>query len=230
MTIREQDLRDKIDETIAAFGDIPWGVCDYPDDIGLPDHYEKVLVVPVPFLWPLPLKDYKEPIFKHLQTASFERTGRIASALKDLLRAEGLRHGEPSHSNAEDFERKMNEGFSTKESARLAGLGWIGKNNLFISYAYGPQVNTIAIFIDAPLTSGTPVTESRCGDCTNCIDNCPFRVIKGVPWSLGLPREEQVDFATCSTTRLKTYEHLGRKITCAKCVIACPHGWKPQRP
>jgi epoxyqueuosine reductase QueG len=84
----------------------------------------------------------------------------------------------------------------------------------------------MAFFLDAPLPEGKPVDESRCGDCQNCVDNCPLHVIKGKLWTLGTKREEQVDFATCSRTRLKTYERLGRKITCARCVIACPHGWK----
>ncbi|MDR1573085.1 MAG: hypothetical protein LBS24_02105 [Clostridiales Family XIII bacterium] len=226
---KEHSLREKIDLTLTRFGEVEWGVCDYPADIGLPQLYEKVLIVAVPFLWTLKLKDYREPVFKHLQTASFERNGRIAAALKDLFRAEGIRHGEPEHSTAEQFELRMNEGFNTKECCRLAGLGWIGKSNLFVSFRYGPQVNMIAFFVDAPLTGGTPVTESRCGNCRNCVDNCPARVIKGITWAPGVTRDEQVDYAACSKPRLKTYEHLGRKITCARCVIACPRGWKHNR-
>jgi epoxyqueuosine reductase QueG len=120
----------------------------------------------------------------------------------------------------------MNEGYSTKEAARLAGLGWIGKSNLLVTPEFGPQVNMIAFFLDAPLQVGEPIDRSRCGNCSSCVDNCPLHVIKGKVWTLGIKREEQVEFETCSKTRLKTYENLGRKITCAKCVIACPHGWK----
>jgi epoxyqueuosine reductase QueG len=220
------DLRRDIENTLARFQPLKWGVCGFPAALPLPEIFEKVLIIAAPFLRPLPLDEYAEPVFKHLQTASFARNARISAAVQELLRSKSIRFGLPPHSSAADFERKMNEGFNTKEAARRAGIGWIGKSNLLITKEFGPQINMIAIFLDAPLPEGEPVERSQCGNCRNCVENCPLHVIQGKLWTKGIPREEQVDFAACSQTRLKTYEHLGRKITCAKCVISCPHGWK----
>jgi epoxyqueuosine reductase QueG len=231
-TTTDFNLKDAIEDTLGPFQPLKWGVCAFPPD-GLQapapnmERFEKVLIIAVPFVRPLPLAEYAEPVFKHLQTASFARNAFIAAAVRSLLSAKGIRFSPAPHSkNAETFERNMNEGFSTKESARRAGLGWMGRSNLLVTPEFGPQINMIAFFLDAPLEEGQPIDQSRCGNCRNCVDNCPLHVIKGKLWMPGIKREEQVDFETCSKTRLKTYEHLGRKITCAKCVISCPHGWK----
>jgi epoxyqueuosine reductase QueG len=220
------NLSQDIENTLAPFQPLKWGVCGFPPTLPLPESFEKVLIIAVPFLRPLPLNEYAEPVFKHLQTASFARNARISAAVQEMLRSKSIRFGLPPHSDAAAFERNMNEGFNTKEAGRRAGIGWIGRSNLLVTKEFGPQINMIAIFVDAPLPEGEPVEYSQCGNCHSCVENCPLKVIHGKLWTKGISREEQVDFATCSRTRLKTYQHLGRKITCAKCVISCPHGWK----
>ncbi|MDR1160286.1 MAG: hypothetical protein LBK69_06655, partial [Syntrophomonadaceae bacterium] len=74
----ETSLRKKIEQVLKPYQPLLWGVCDPPPDLKNPGIYEKVLIVAVPFLWPLKLTEYKEPIFKHLQSASFERYGKIS--------------------------------------------------------------------------------------------------------------------------------------------------------
>jgi ferredoxin len=228
MAITETELRGKIQEAIRSTNyPVLWGVCDFDPSLPLEEKYEKVLVFVVPSLAPLTPKEYVEPIFKHQQFASSINTRRIISLIPPILKEAGIRFGSPPYSkDAEIFETNMNEGFNAKEAARRAGLGWIGKSNLLVTPEFGPQVNVVAFLLDAPLTSGTPVAESRCGNCHSCVDACPVKAIHGELWVPGIPRERQVDYARCSSWRLKTYEHLGRKITCAKCVIACPKGWK----
>jgi NAD-dependent dihydropyrimidine dehydrogenase PreA subunit len=228
MSITESELRTKIQEAISSTNyPVLWGVCDFDPSLPLDEKYEKVLVFVIPSVAPITLKEYVEPIFKHQQFASAANMMRILSLIPPILKEAGIRFGSPPHSKfAGEFEIKMNEGFNGKEAARRAGLGWIGKSNLLVTPEFGPQVNIATFLLDAPLTSGTPIDESRCGNCHNCVDACPSKAIHGVLWQPGMPREQQVDFAACSSWRLKTYEHLGRKITCAKCVIACPRGWK----
>jgi epoxyqueuosine reductase QueG len=42
---------------------------------------------------------------------------------------------------------------SHKMVATRAGLGWIGKTDLFVSNKYGPRVRLASIRIDAPVSS-----------------------------------------------------------------------------
>lgn len=65
-------------------------------------------------------------------------------------------------------------GLYLKETAALAGIGFIGRNNLLINENYGPQVRFRALVTDAPLICGTLVNESEyCNSCNLCIDACP---------------------------------------------------------
>lgn len=227
MAVNTADLRQKIDQALQPYRPLKWGVCDLDPALPLPQHYEKVVVIVMPLPRVLTLAEYAEPVFKHMQFVGITKLQSATRAVSSLLDAAGIRYGYAPHSaDAETFERNMTEAMNNKEAARLAGLGWIGKSNLLVTEEYGPQVNIATILCDAPLSADTPVTTSNCGSCENCVKNCPFDAIHGKAWTPGLDRLEQVDYVKCSTCRLKTYEHLGRKITCAKCVFACPFGWK----
>lgn len=44
---------------------------------------------------------------------------------------------------------------------------------------------------EAPLTCGTPITESRCGTCMNCVESCSGHAVNGKLWRQGMAREEK---------------------------------------
>ena len=73
---------------------------------------------------------------------------------------------------------RMQSIFSHRMAAHLAGLGWIGKNCCLITPIAGPRVRLVTVLTDAPLPPGSPM-DSRCGDCTACVDACPPHAIKG---------------------------------------------------
>ena len=119
--------------------------------------------------------------------------------------------------------------FSHKTAATKAGLGWVGKSALFVSSEFGPGVQLASVLTDAPLATGAPVAESRCGKCEECVEACPYGAIKGAQWHAGIARDELLDAFLCSKKREAYTLELGFKHPCGLCIKACPFGKKRNR-
>lgn len=65
---------------------------------------------------------------------------------------------------------------SQKAVARLAGLGWRGRNNLLVTPQLGAQVRLATILTELFLTPDRPL-EADCGSCRRCVAVCPARAI-----------------------------------------------------
>lgn len=96
-----------------------------------------------------------------------------------------------------------------KTIARLAGLGFIGKNNLLIMDDYGCAFSMCTVLTNAPIpTKQQPIITSKCGDCNICKNVCPAKAIYGNEWTRSGGRENLVDVSKCF---------------CAlKCMVNCP--------
>lgn len=112
--------------------------------------------------------------------------------------------------------------FSHKTAAHMAGLGFIGKNALFISEKYGVAVRLGTILTDMPFTTGTPIKKD-CGECNLCKTACPAMAIHGVNYRDGISREEMFDAAACSQHMKKAYQHIGRGVVCGICIKSCKY-------
>lgn len=97
-----------------------------------------------------------------------------------------------------------------KTVALRAGLGFIGKNNLLVSDAYGCAFMLGKVLTTAPfVTMSKPVQEPKCGDCTRCVDACPSQALHGKTWTVTTTRDEILVRKLCSL--------------CLQCMLACPY-------
>lgn len=60
-----------------------------------------------------------------------------------------------------------------RDFARLAGLGWFGKNTLLINKHAGSFLYLAGLLTDVVLDPDEPHHTAHCGTCTRCLDVCP---------------------------------------------------------
>lgn len=140
--------------------------------------------------------------------------GNLADRVAGMLAEEGYRAYSLSDTNVIATNAWDSENLRTllpqKTVAVLAGAGWIGKNNLLVTPAYGPAICIGTVLTDAPLAAvGPQLTESKCGTCRKCADICPEKVLYGRTWRKEVPREERINVHRCTT--------------CMKCLVHCPY-------
>ena len=112
--------------------------------------------------------------------------------------------------------------FPHKTAANSAGLGFIGKNAMFISENYGSAVRLGTILTDMPFETGKPL-QKDCGDCNICKNVCPAMAIRGVNYHEDIKREDMFDAQACSQHMKKAYQHIGRGVVCGLCIRNCKY-------
>ena len=115
---------------------------------------------------------------------------------------------------------------SHKAVARMAGIGWQGKNLLLITPQYGSRVRLATILTRAPLDVDGPV-KNRCGDCTACQDACPAQAIKGINTETHYTnRNEAMYFSRCVEKVAGEFAKIPEVDVpiCGICIKVCPFG------
>jgi epoxyqueuosine reductase len=102
---------------------------------------------------------------------------------------------------------------SHRQVGELAGLGWIGRNNLLVNKELGSMFRLVSILTDMPLKIDKPV-KFGCGECRLCIQVCPAKAIGDDAQSF--------DRNKCFK-KLKEFhdQHLVDQYICGVCVNAC---------
>jgi len=112
---------------------------------------------------------------------------------------------------------------SHKMIATLAGLGWIGKSDLLITEQFGPAIRLSSILTDARFEAATPIKESKCGQCSVCVEHCPADAISGTNWQVGYERNIMYDAFKCCNMTKKLSNKIGHNAhICGICINICP--------
>jgi len=112
--------------------------------------------------------------------------------------------------------------FPHKTGAVLSGLGWIGKNGLFIHKYFGSRVRLGTILTDMELPIENPILESKCSSCNRGVNACPAFALTGNEWKIGTERDYIVDAKACSDYMNRNFKHIGRGSVCGICISVCP--------
>jgi epoxyqueuosine reductase QueG len=132
----------------------------------------------------------------------------LTSAIQDL----GYRAMPVPASQIVDWKNQKGH-LSHKHVARLAGLGWIGRNNLLVNEKFGSRIRLVTLLTDLPLVTDPPHPED-CGSCRACLSVCPAGAIS--------ERPEDFNHLQCYE-QLKIFSktlHFSHHI-CGICVKAC---------
>ncbi|MHB8064970.1 MAG: 4Fe-4S double cluster binding domain-containing protein [Ruminiclostridium sp.] len=113
--------------------------------------------------------------------------------------------------------------FPHKTGAFLAGMGWIGKNGLFIHKDFGPRVRLGTVLTDLEIANEHTVLESKCASCNRCVSACPAFALTGNEWQVGFKRDYIVDAKACSEHMNQKFKRIGRGSVCGICIKVCPH-------
>jgi len=108
-------------------------------------------------------------------------------------------------------------GIYLKGAGVLAGLGFIGKNNLLVTKKYGPRIRLRAVNTNASLKPD-PIIESLdfCRKCSKCVDACPADAFDTGQYN----REACLSYCESNLKEISQYSVLW----CMECSNVCPIG------
>ncbi|MFH1441447.1 MAG: hypothetical protein ABIH18_05365 [Candidatus Omnitrophota bacterium] len=149
--------------------------------------------------------------FHHYRTANFI-LDQIAFKAGHYIQKNGYLALPVAASQILDWQ-KQTAHLSHKKIGYLAGLGWIGRNNLLVNEKLGSHFRLGTILTNMPLEIDKPVNRD-CGDCKLCVEVCPCGAIKDNP----------ADFEHIKCfEKLKEFQkqRLVDQYVCGVCVNAC---------
>jgi epoxyqueuosine reductase QueG len=230
------DYTNELKKTIVDLGADLVGIADVellkglktnPDN--LLDPYTKAIAIAVklPVAVFEMIADQPTPIYSSIYQTANRALDDIAFKTSKKIQKDGYLSLPIPASQLLDRE-KWYGAISHKAVARMAGLGWQGKNLLLITPQYGSRVRLVTVLANAPLKSDAPI-KNRCGKCMLCHDACPVNAIKGIGTKdYYKDREEALDFSKCVqklTTEFAQLPEIGAPI-CGICIKVCPFGRK----
>src|SRR3990167_1852165 len=151
--------------------------------------------------------------FHHYRTINMF-LDQLALRLSNYIQNLGFRSLPIPASQIVDWQ-KQTAHLSHKHIGHLAGIGWIGRNNLLVNRKLGSQFRLVTVLTDMPLKYDKP-TKEDCGKCRVCVVICPVKAIK--------EKKEDFDHLGCFEL-LKEFQRqkIVDQYICGICVKACNH-------
>lgn len=186
-------------------------------DLSEKTHCKCVLVTLLPF----PDLKYMYNGFEYFEMAEGLRKkhSEKLNKVKLFLQGNQIGYAIPPASPKDDGEYLAE--FSYKWAAIHAGLGFIGKNDVFVHYKYAQRVRISCLLVDLDMPVFNGEVDSKCGNCRLCVDACPHGFITGNAWYKEVHREELIDYKKCATK--SKYGDSDIKYLCARCSLACTY-------
>jgi len=158
------------------------------------------------------ISDAPTKIYYHHYRQANIALDRIAFRVSAFIQAKGYKALPVPASQIIDWESQRGH-LSHKNIGRLAGLGFIGRNNLLVNPEFGARFRLVTVLTEARLERDAPI-QTDCGSCRACIKVCPVGAIK--------ERQEDFDHIKCYE-RLKEFRDRGivGQFICGICVKAC---------
>jgi epoxyqueuosine reductase QueG len=149
--------------------------------------------------------------FHHYRQVNFF-LDRTALLLSSYIQELGFKALPIPASQIIDWE-KQRAHLSHKKVGYLAGLGWIGRNNLLVNPEFRARFRLVTVLTDTPLEADRPLNKD-CGKCRKCLEPCPAQAIK--------EQKEDFDHWACFE-KLKEFRKMGivGQHICGVCVKAC---------
>jgi len=169
--------------------------------------------------------DRPTPIYKSVYQTANLILDQIAFRTAMALQNDGF-HSLPIPASQVLDQENWYGAISQKAVARMAGLGWQGKNLLLITPQYGSRVRLVTVLTKAPLDVDGPI-KNRCGNCTACQDACPAGAIKGVNTKTHYEnRNEAMYFSRCVEKTVGEFAKIPEIEVpiCGICIKVCPFG------
>ncbi len=158
------------------------------------------------------LVDKPTPLYFHHYRQANNALDRAALALSAAIQDRGFKALAIAASQIIDWDRQLGH-VPHKKVGALAGLGWIGRNNLLVSPAAGARFRLVTVLTDLPLETDRPL-DFGCGTCRACTEVCPAGAIH--------ERPEDFVHRACYA-QLQEFRRAGivNQFICGLCVKAC---------
>ncbi len=227
------DLTGQIKQAVIELGADLVGIADVKDLNGIktiPENLLEPFDCAISIAVKLPgsvfeqINDQPTPNYANVYLTANRLLDEVAFKLSNLIESDGYQTLPVPASQALDRENWY-AAISHKAVARVAGIGWQGKNLLLITPEYGSRVRLASVLTSAPLTPDNPMA-NRCGKCMACRDACPVNAIKGVNTDTHYEnRNQALYFDRCKDKLTKEFAPLpdiGAPM-CGICIKVCPY-------
>ena len=158
------------------------------------------------------ITNFPTKIYYHHYRQANAILDQIAFKVSNFIQDKGYKALPVPASQIVDWE-KQTAHLSHKKIGEMAGIGFIGRNNLLVNSDLGSRFRLVTILTNMPLEPDQKLKDS-CYECRACISICPAGAIK--------EKKEDFDHIKCFE-KLKEFrdKRLVDQFICGVCVKAC---------